>query len=100
MQLRGSDHQAVQPATTIHASLGSSWNSFSRAPVSQEKHELQVVDCAANPALAALLLGPWISSLPSGSFAWDQCGSLMMDCFPGMGQHKTLCCLHKIHVTF
>ncbi|KAI1234033.1 hypothetical protein IHE44_0003743 [Lamprotornis superbus] len=37
----------------------------SQTPESQEKYELQIVDCAANPALAALLLGPWISSLHS-----------------------------------
>lgn len=80
---------------------GSFWHSFSRAPESQEKHELQVVGCAANPALAALLLGlldfqfaQWVPL----SGTRDQCGSLMMDHFPGMGQHKALGCLHKIHL--
>lgn len=97
MQLRGSAHQAEQPARTIHASLGSFWNS-SRAPVSQEKHKLQVVDCAANLLWQLCCWDLGFPVCPVGAFAWEQCGSLMMNCFPGMGQHKAFCCLHKIHL--
>lgn len=46
-------------------------------------------------------LSCWDLGFPVGpvtAFAWDQCGPLMMNYFPGMGQHKALCCLHKIHL--
>lgn len=74
MQLKGSGHQAGQPARTIHAVPRLILELFSRATESQEKHELQVVDGAANLPCQLWQLCCWDLGFPVctvGAFAWD-----------------------------